>query len=51
MTRGTSYRTRLRDFVVRRLELGSDRRGGDDRAYWADLLDRPIAIMIDCVKA
>ena len=41
----------FRDFAVHRPELSPDPQGGDDRPYWADFLDHPVAILIDCVKA
>lgn len=41
----------FRDFKVHPLELAPDPQAGDDRPYWADFLDYPIAILIECVKA
>lgn len=41
----------FRDFAVRPLELEPNPQGTDDRAYWADFLKNPIAILIECVKA
>lgn len=41
----------FRDFAVHGLELAPDPKVGDDRDYWADFLECPIAILIDCVKA
>jgi toxoflavin synthase len=40
----------FQDFAVHMPELSPDPRGTDDRAYWADLLDYPIAILIDCIR-
>lgn len=40
----------FRDFAVHHPELAAHPQGEDDRAYWADLLNHPIAILIDCVK-
>lgn len=39
------------DFRVHPIELGPDPRAGDDRAYWADILRNPLAILIDCVRS
>lgn len=39
------------DFRVHPIELGPDPRAGDDRAYWADFLRNPLAILIDCIKS
>jgi SAM-dependent methyltransferase len=41
----------LRDVAVHALTLAPDPAGGDDRAYWDELLRYPPAIMIDGVKA
>ncbi len=38
----------FRDFQVHGLEL--DPQANDDRAYWADMIDYPVAIVIECVK-
>lgn len=38
------------DFQVHPLELSSDPRDGDDRAFWADFLNYPPAVLIDCMK-
>jgi SAM-dependent methyltransferase len=40
----------FRQFEVHRLELEPDAHGIDDRHHWADMLDFPPAILIDCVK-
>lgn len=40
----------FRDFAVHALELSPHPDGTDDRAYWADFLRYPPAILIDCVK-
>lgn len=40
----------FRDFQVHPLKLGPDPQLGDDSAYWADFLQKPLAILIDCVK-
>ncbi len=40
----------FRDFAVHGLELAPDAEAGDDRAFWADMLNYPPAIMIECVK-
>ncbi|HVX64050.1 MAG TPA: class I SAM-dependent methyltransferase [Pirellulales bacterium] len=40
----------FRDFAVHGLELAPDAEAGDDRAFWADMLNYPPAIMMECVK-
>jgi hypothetical protein len=40
----------FRDVAVHRPELGPAGGGDDDRGHWGDLLDHPVAILIDCVK-
>ncbi|MGD9645177.1 MAG: class I SAM-dependent methyltransferase [Pirellulales bacterium] len=40
----------FRDVAVHRPELEPDPTGADDRAYWADLLAHPIAILIEAVR-
>ena len=40
----------FRNFRVRPIELSSRRDDVDDRACWADLLNHPQAILIDCAK-
>jgi 2-polyprenyl-3-methyl-5-hydroxy-6-metoxy-1,4-benzoquinol methylase len=40
----------FRDFKVHQPELAPDPEAGDDRAFWADFLNYPPAILIDCVK-
>jgi toxoflavin synthase len=39
------------DFYVHGLELSPHPEGEDDRSFWADLIDFPPAIMVECVKA
>ncbi len=40
----------FRDYRVDPIELSSHPDGLDDRAYWADLLNHPQAILMDCLK-
>ena len=41
----------FRDFAVHAPTLAPEAEATDGRAYWRDFLDRPIAILMDCVKA
>lgn len=41
----------FRDFAVHMPELARDTSAGGDRQFWADFLNYPIAILLDCVKA
>jgi 2-polyprenyl-3-methyl-5-hydroxy-6-metoxy-1,4-benzoquinol methylase len=41
----------FRDFAIHTPGLSPAPPGGEDRTYWDDLLDYPIAILIDCVKS
>ncbi len=45
------YDAGFRNFAVHPLELAPDPQAGDDRQFWADFLNYPPAILIDCVKA
>ena len=52
---GSAYESALRDAGFRdvklhRLEVEPDGPAGEDGAYWAELLDHPVGILIDCVK-
>lgn len=40
----------FRDFKVHPLELSPNPQGRDDSEYWAEFLNNPLAIVIDCVK-
>lgn len=40
----------FRDFAAHAPTLAPEAEATDGRAYWQDLLDRPIAILMDCVK-
>lgn len=51
----SAYETAFRDagftnFAVHQPELALDPQAGDDRAFWADFLDYPPAILLDCSK-
>lgn len=52
----SAYESAFRDagfseFKVHGLKLAPNPEGVDDRDFWADLIDSPPAIMIECVKA
>jgi hypothetical protein len=40
----------FRDFAVHTPTLAPEAEAADGREYWKDFLDRPIAILRDCVK-
>lgn len=51
----SAYESAFRDagftrFAVHPPELGPDPQAGDDRDFWADFLDYPPAILIECVR-
>jgi SAM-dependent methyltransferase len=50
-----AYESALRDagfrnFAVHKAMLSPAPEGRDDRSYWADLLNYPVAVVFDCVK-